>query len=1702
MNSPKPKIMKPTIAACRMLRQALLFLFMAISVSTVAQPYNNEWIRNGQTYYKFKVPKSGLYRITKPTLDAAGIGNSGAEYFELWRNGKQVPIYTSSSSGPLANDGYIEFWGEGNDGRPDKTLYRNAAFQHHGELSLFTDTAMYFLSVNTNMSGFTYFDPGNDVDASPLPVEPYFMHKASTYYKNKINTGFAAVVGEYVYSSSYDKGEFWSSVPVRPPAPLTTAHNNLRVYAGPDATLTYGAMGDALNPRTVKVSVNNTVVQDTILDYFYDVHASVTVPAALISSGNASVKFENTSAVSSDRYVVSYFELLYPRQFNFDNLKQFKFSLPASATGYKLNITNFNYGAQAPLLLDISSGQRIVCDISVPGVVRAIVGPGGAKDLVLVNSEASNVTSIATLTPRTFKNFLDPANQGDYLIISNKVLFNGTHGNNPVDEYRAYRASAAGGGFNANIIDVDELIDQFAFGIKKHPLSIKNFLKFARAKFGVAPKYVFLIGRGMTYAEFRANESNAVSEQLNLVPTFGYPGSDNLLSSPDGATPVAVTPIGRLSVVRAGELEDYLEKLIEYESVQKNSANTLEGREWMKNVVHVSGSSEPYLGTVLCNYLGVYRQIIQDTIFGAKTSSFCKVSTNTIDQINSERIAALFNEGISILTYFGHSSATTLEFNLDNPNAFNNEGKYPIFFVNGCNAGNFFTFNPGRLMVNETLSEKFTLAKKRGSIAFVASTHFGIVNYLNIYLNNLYKKLSHEDYGKSLGEITRNALQGMLSITGADDYYARLHAEELTIHGDPAIMINGQQKPDYVVEDKDVKINPAFISIAENAFKMKARFVNLGNAPQDSIYINVKRQYPDGSTETVLNEKIAGIKYADSLTLSFPIVATRDKGLNKIIISVDSDEQVNEISESNNIVTKDIFIFEDEARAIYPQNYAVINNANQKLFASTANPFSPSKQYIMELDTTELFNSSIKVTKMLNSVGGVLEFEPGITYTDSAVYYWRVATVPASGDAYQWNKSSFRYINGDKEGFAQAHYFQHLNTLGDRVTLDTNSRKWVYGTQEKHLVIRNGIFNTGAQGEGDLAVIINDQMPIASACLGRSIVFNVFDPVSFKPWKNVDANGVNLFKSGSASANCDVERVYNFEFSYLTPASRKLIMNFMDSIPDGHFVIARSFDSHISNSFSATWRGDTTLYGSDNSLYHKLFAAGMMNIDSINTRRAWIFAYKKGDNSFTPVYGHTEGIFDRISVSTTMITPDTLGTMASPVFGPAKQWQELIWGGVSEEVSSADNPGVEIIGIDANLAETVLYTVDRDTKVFDISGIDATQYPFMRLKMRNIDSVTLTPYQLSSWMVHFVPVPEGALAPNLFHSSKDTMEIGEMMNFGMAFKNVSSYDFDSLALKMNIVDNNNTTHAIELPKVKPLVSGDTVMFRLNINSDDYPGSNTLYLEFNPDKDQPEQYSFNNFVFKDFYVRSDRTDPLLDVTFDGVHILNRDIVSSRPHIQIKLKDEAQHLLLDDTALANVQIRYPDGTVRTYHFDNDTLRFTPATSGQDNSAVIDFYPHFLTQFSAEGDEYELIVHGQDKSGNKAGQREFRIAFTVITKSMISNLLNYPNPFSTSTAFVFTLTGSEIPQNMKIQILTVTGKVVREITKEELGAIRIGRNITEYKWDGTDQFGQKLANGVYLYRFVTTLNGRRMEKYKANGDNTDVFFNNGYGKMYLMR
>ena len=72
---------------------------------------------------------------------------------------------------------------------------------------------------------------------------------------------------------------------------------------------------------------------------------------------------------------------------------------------------------------------------------------------------------------------------------------------------------------------------KIGFGIKKNPVGIKNFLRFARTNFSSTPQFAFIIGKGMNYSDYREWEFHPMADRLNLVPTWGFPASDVMLAS-------------------------------------------------------------------------------------------------------------------------------------------------------------------------------------------------------------------------------------------------------------------------------------------------------------------------------------------------------------------------------------------------------------------------------------------------------------------------------------------------------------------------------------------------------------------------------------------------------------------------------------------------------------------------------------------------------------------------------------------------------------------------------------------------------------------------------------------------------------------------------------------------------------------------------------------------------------------------------------------------------------------------------------------------------------------------------------------------------------------------------------------------------------------------------------------------------------------
>ncbi|MCC6683430.1 MAG: T9SS type A sorting domain-containing protein, partial [Bacteroidia bacterium] len=130
---------------------------------------------------------------------------------------------------------------------------------------------------------------------------------------------------------------------------------------------------------------------------------------------------------------------------------------------------------------------------------------------------------------------------------------------------------------------------------------------------------------------------------------------------------------------------------------------------------------------------------------------------------------------------------------------------------------------------------------------------------------------------------------------------------------------------------------------------------------------------------------------------------------------------------------------------------------------------------------------------------------------------------------------------------------------------------------------------------------------------------------------------------------------------------------------------------------------------------------------------------------------------------------------------------------------------------------------------------------------------------------------------------------------------------------------------------------------------------------------------------------------------------------------------------------------------------------------------------------------------------GSKPYVISFNVINESAITHFIPYPNPCTNSMRFVFTVTGAQTPDQILVKIMTVTGKVVREISAAEFGPVHIGNNTSQFVWDGTDQYGDRLANGVYLYQVQVRANGVAI---KHRSSELDKYFSNNTGKIYLMR
>jgi len=1592
----------------------------------------------------------------------------------LFYKGEEQYIYIhgEGSSGIFNPAGYIEFYGMRNRGEQDEAFFDNPVNRVNDDYSFYNDTSVYFLTWNFSTSN-RRIELINDTDYAPYVAnaQDYCIKHNRTNYTNTYFWGST--------QSWFTEGEGWfdNSLIIDDNSVTKTISLPELYNTSSNAIIEMAVVGAPANeptsvvPHHLKVEFLGEVQIDETYSGYEFIREMTYVPANQLSS---SVQFKFTSnditqPSLNDRNVVSYIDIKYPHSWNFENSDYFEFILPANGYTSKdyIEIDDFN-GGSSVYLHDLTNHTRIVvANASLP--FKALVdNTDSDRNMVITNQDGyKSVDRISKISDdNKFTDYFSENTNANYLIVTHPNLWSSA------EDYASYRDL---GGLNSVLLDVEHLYDQYSYGIK-HPAAIRNICK-RYYNDSEKMRFLFLIGKSIHYPTVRNNSTHYTN---CLVPSAGFQSSDNLITAGfDGNSYNPTFGTGRLSVTSNDQVLQYLDKVMAYES------NPTE--EWMKRILHFGGGSDASEQTTFAYYLNNYETIIEDTLFGGVVTTFLKNSSEPIQITQTDSIADLINNGVSMMTFFGHGSATGFDQNIDYPENYSNQDKYTFVLANSCFAGDIHQ------TTSATISESWINIANRGAIAFLASTGKGISSYLNVYSSELYKEISYKSYGMPLSYQILNTCK-YAEDSYADNERMEITCHEFTLHGDPAIIVNSHDLPDLTVTPELISFVPEEITTIQDSFDVKIVIKNIGMAVQDTFLVYTDRTYPGGTSEQI-QSVIYGCNYLDTINLRLPVDRQNGPGLNTLKVFVDAAGQIEELSELNNEATVSFLIKSGDLFPIFPYNYAIYPDNQVELIASTGDPFSESATFKFQIDTTDTYNSPLLNETSFVSDGGIVSWEVPFALTENRVYYWRICRDHSNPDSLVWKESSFIYIEGE-EGWSQAHYYQFKED--DYLFIDylPLTQKFEYIDIPKELNCHNdGVINTitiyeiGWNIDGSIGNGLGD---VGNCGMSSSMLLAVIDPETLKAWpSDMQDFGHHNYPQ------CFSSNREHYFFSFYTDAvGLDSLKSMIDYVPDGYYILSYSWG----NGNFSNWSEDLL------QTYEDL---GAVNIRSIANGIPYILFSKKGTPSAArEKWGaSSSSAIDLDPV--TLISDFTYGFINSVTVGPSNTWESFNWMQYAEENPSDDESWVKIYGITPQgEEELVVDEISPDTyEVLSLGdSIDYQQYPNLKLKFYTKDETDKTPAQLDKWQLRFIGVPETAIDPQSgYYFCCDTINEGDEFSFAVATRNISAYDMDSLVVKYWLQDNDNIETLLDIRTLDEHPVGDVIIDTITYSSLGLNGINSVWVEYNPINEetgtyyQLEQQHFNNIAVKYFYVQKDITNPILDVSFDGRYIMNGEIVSAKPEILIKLKDENQYLVLNDTSLFRIYVTDLQTCIeeRIYFTQQEdpeeTIEFIPADL-PDNSCQILYNPVFY-----EDGMYRLRVQATDVSSNESGDNDYVVDFEVITQSTITNLLNYPNPFSTSTRFVFELTGSEVPDELQIDIFTVTGKLVRTIFIDELGPIHIGKNITEYTWDGKDMYGDQLANGVYFYQVKAKINGQDIDHRTTEADK---YFKKEIGKMYLMR
>ena len=250
------------------------------------------------------------------------------------------------------------------------------------------------------------------------------------------------------------------------------------------------------------------------------------------------------------------------------------------------------------------------------------------------------------------------------------------------------------------------------------------------------------------------------------------------------------------------------------------------------------------------------------------------------------------------------------------------------------------------------------------------------------------------------------------------------------------------------------------------------------------------------------------------------------------------------------------------------------------------------------------------------------------------------------------------------------------------------------------------------------------------------------------------------------------------------------------------------------------------------------------------------------------------------------------------------------------------------------------------------------------------------------------------------------------------------------------------------------------------------GKISLYAKANTTSEDNRGYSYDIKIGGvNLDAPEDNTGPTINLFMNDENFISGGITNENPTLLANLYDEngintASGIGHDITAIL-------DGDETTVFRLNDYY-----------TAAVDDYQRGTLSYpfrDLSPGLHTMTVKAWDVYNNSSTQDIQFIVFDKDESLELSNVLNYPNPFINYTEFWFSHNSSEV-LDVSIQIFTVSGKLIKTIN----GQTNTGFNATssvsrDITWDGTDDFGNKIGKGVYVYTLKVRSNSTGLQAEK---------------------